>query len=131
MSSVATAPSLTASKLIRTHYDALQELPSPAEDDWEAGRLTDQLCGILTSLIQAGAVKQADSQAYHGHRRWTYRTDERFWDALQDYTPETPLLPCGHRGISNLRDGGYACAADWCDAEFPRETVEEVLADGR
>lgn len=47
-------------------------------------------------------------------------------DMVQSHIDHADILPCGHTGLQNLRDGGYSCGVEVCDAEYSRETVEEV-----
>jgi len=44
--------------------------------------------------------------------------------AQQAYRTQDSMLPCGHRGISNLENGGYACNYPGCDKEFSRGEVD-------
>lgn len=81
----------------------------------------------LTRLERMDIVERVDKQ--QSESSWYYRwslTDqaERY---AREILADRDELPCGHSGVRNLAEGGYTCAFDQCDAEFGRETVEEVL----
>jgi hypothetical protein len=57
-------------------------------------------------------------------RRNVYRIPDVEWQYMQEYIEGIdPMLPCGHRGLSNTPDG-YTCSLDLCDKLFSREEVD-------
>ena len=56
-----------------------------------------------------------------------YRTAPAAFEAAREIAAARETLPCGHGGLRNRRDGGYACSHPDCDARFDRATVADCL----
>lgn len=113
--------------LLVSKFDTLQAL-YPPDETWSASETNERIEGMVDKLLACGVIQRV-GRAESGC--WEYQTEPGFWRELQAHKPRSPKLPCGHHGIHNIRGGGYECKAGWCDAEFDKETVEEVMGLGQ
>jgi len=81
----------------------------------------------LTRLERMDIVERVDRKPTDSSWYYTWRLTDDAEQYARDILEERDELPCGHSGIENIHNGGYSCAFDGCDAEFSRDTVEEVL----
>lgn len=74
-----------------------------------------------------GAIEQVRREEGEHGLIYYYRIHPKIQGLVLDHLKHADTLPCGHTGLQNLRDGGYSCGVEVCDAEYSRETVEEVF----
>lgn len=106
------------------NVDTVRSLPHP-DEEW----LSDDV-GIHGSVIQRllnnGLIERVGWEGDRYDHRGIYRTRESTWSYLQSLLGNRTEMPCGHSGFRNLRDGGFTCGKEDCDAQYDREVVESV-----
>lgn len=112
-----------ARSVLRGNPDATARLPSP-DEPFELADAPDELRRAVRRFRSHGVVEVVDRPPGGPNR---YRTAPAAFAAAQEIAAARETLPCGHGGLQNRRDGGYACGHADCDARFDRETVADSL----
>lgn len=115
------------SKILYANSDAGRALPAP-DETWVFGDIEAIDRSALRLFINAGVVDRLGRVHLTNERRtvYEYRTDRSVYKWVQANLSDQDLMPCGHRPLRNLADGGFSCLNDDCDAEFSREVAEAV-----
>lgn len=111
-------------RFVRMNYDRLGGLPD-AEESFFRRDLPDETAAIVDKLLEIDAIEVVEEGYYESAHE--FQVTDAFGRVLADYEPPEETLPCGHRAFSNLGDGVFACAREWCDVVYDRETVAEVF----
>lgn len=111
-----------AHSTINTHFNYLRDLPHP-DNEYTAYQAPKGVRHRRRKFIDAGIIHVVD-ETPDKHRSHVYRTDPRVYEIIQDKKKSLDLLPCGHRGITNERGGGFSCGYEFCDVQYTREEVE-------
>jgi hypothetical protein len=118
--------SSTQANLLRMNAAIAHALPHP-DEEWTKYDVPEMVAKVRRKLENFDVI----TIAIHGKNtrdgRNRYRTRHKVYEYVQNDLDKPRTLPCGHPGFRNLRGGEYGCQEDTCDAEFDRETVEEVL----
>lgn len=77
-------------------------------------------------IVEMVGVVGIDHRGNHRHVQ-VYQTREGARAYTNSILAGRDLLPCGHSGFRNLGDGEFTCAQDGCNAQYNRDTIEEVF----
>jgi len=81
------------------------------------------------TLVQKSILVQADTVTTPaGSKNGLYALAANAVEDCELAVETNTLLPCGHVGFRNLRDGDYACRRypEFCDCEYDRETIIDL-----
>ncbi|MWG35913.1 hypothetical protein [Halomarina oriensis] len=115
---------------LRAYRAAALCLPEPDADPWLLRDIDGLNLTALREFHQIGAVEQVD-RVYPDNRKtqglvYRWSTDREAYKYISEHFSEEQMMPCGHEPLRNLRDGGFSCRNDDCDAEFSRAVAEAV-----
>lgn len=110
-------------------YNTIVDLKR-ADDPFVMDDLPDVFRPRIISLIVSGGVEVVGEResAYDLSSKTVqeYSLTDSLLEDFEAYNPQM-VMPCGHRGFENLRDGDYACKHEQCEAQFSQEEVKEVF----
>lgn len=118
--------SVGMANIIRNNKIPALELPHPSEL-WTRWSVSDAVAKRRRKLQANHIIYVVENHRQSEDECNVYRTNPQAYNWIQANVNRPKTLPCGHSGIRNLRDGGYTCYDDDCQAEFDRAAAEEVL----
>ncbi len=131
--------------LVRHHQDLLLALFDDRSFDATV-RQRERPAGTKSSwdrLVEHDVLERLRWEEVDDTKRGVYRLRAECRATLRELVADRDTIcPCGHRGVRNLRDGGYTCLFAPCDREFTRDELaidtdtsnthsdRELLTDG-
>ena len=118
----------TRHRYLASRYDALTEFFSHFEpgDRFTEADVPDYLFNRFKEFRGRNIVVKSGTRLAE-HRdveHVAYLVDRRAYEWIQNYSPHSPEMPCGHHGISVLPENQYSCTEEWCDEVYNRQQVE-------
>lgn len=117
--------SATQANVVRMNKVIAHALPHP-DETWTKGDVPDYVSDVRRKLSRFGVIEIVTHRNDSEDERNHYRTKHEVYHYVHENLDQPRTLPCGHSGLRNILGGDYGCQYDECDAEFDRETVEEV-----
>lgn len=108
-------------QVVKHHAEILTELPAPPET-FRSRELPEYINSHVRRFAHVGILVVA-RKGPDGWMHWQVTKEAH--DMARAYTTDSNTLPCGHTGISNLREGGFACKR--CGEPITREEATEAI----
>lgn len=86
--------------------------------------LDDDLRGRVDFWI-ANDVIEKEGRIEGEDQTFVWRIPDNVATRVREHMDQTDTLPCGHTGVSNIRNGGFECST--CGKSVTREQAEVVL----
>lgn len=119
------APGVTQAQILNFNRQLALALPAP-DESWTPAEAPDIVQRNVRRLLANDLVEVVARHTNPKQKTHRYRTKPAVYEWIQTHIDPPRTWPCGHAGFRNIPDGGYACQRDDCDAEFNRETAQEV-----
>lgn len=115
-------------KYVKSRSDyIIERLPEPSEE-WvwsdQVDHYSDRDSQVLYELREHDAIEMTRRDPGNPDRHCWRVVPEVYERALAVREHREAMMPCGHRGFENVKDGGYRCQYEFCDQEFTREEVQ-------
>lgn len=113
-------------KWMAAHYDVIHTvIEAVDEEPFTINEIPQGLRRRWKALVDNNILKSAgadpDAPMESPRKMWTLDPKAVQW--IGSHKPNSPQMPCGHHGISNI-GGSYGCCEDWCDERFSRREVK-------
>lgn len=117
-----------ASSYLSSNFNQLQSLLG-VEEPFEYVDVDEEISpSQIGNMRDIGILKVVSHKKSDGDRWRTWRLADAAREYLEAERERHNTAPCGHIGVSNLRDSDqYSCAYDPCDVEFDRETAADII----
>jgi len=126
-----TQPSGSLRQLVQANAVELLDHPEEPQEGWHGLPETS----VKTQLRESGFYSRESGYCTTDHPNCNAhgtRCDVRIWrltrigKTVLEQLDEPNTLPCGHQGLRNLRDAGYTCQNEDCNAEFGEKIAKQL-----